>query len=133
MAKVGQIITGIAGYIENEFIKSLPAKSPAKVIVGTAVALYLYGNQEKIRAALESETAAAFGLVAHNGEYDLNLLKNTAMRYMDDEGMDVEFSTFIPNIKTLPVIGNMINDGIFPEKITLYKQDIEKILMYIEG
>ena len=133
MVRVEQIIAGIGGYIENEFIKSLPAKRPARVAIGVAATMFLLNNQGKLKKALDSDMAAAFGLSSQNGDYDMRPVKETILRFMSDEGMDVDFATYVPNIKTLPIIGNMINNGEFPEKITLYKQDMEKIFEYIGG
>ena len=133
MARAEQIVAGIGGYIENEFIKSLPVKSPARVAVGVAATLFLLNNQEKLKNALNSDAAAAFGLTSQNGDYDISLVKDLILKFMDNEGIDIDFETYIPNIKVVPIIGNMINNGEFPEKITLYKQDMEKIFEYIGG
>lgn len=133
MARVEQIMAGIGGYIENEFIRNLPAKSPAKVLIGVAATLYLHNNQGKVREALESESAKAMGITSADGNYNMDIIKAAAMPYITDEGIDVDFETYVPNIRNLPVIGNMINSGELPAKITLYRQDIEKIFQYIEG
>ena len=131
MARVEQIMAGIGGYIENEFIRSLPAKSPAKVIIGAAATLYLHTNQGKLSQMLESEGAKAFGIVGAEGNYDMGIIKSAVMPFVSDDGIDVDFEAYVPNIRVLPIIGGMINSGEIPAKITLYKQDIEKLFQYI--
>lgn len=128
---VDKIITGIAGYIENEFIRNLPAKSPGRVAVGAGVTLYLLHNREKIHKFFDGEGLKAFGLVKEDGGFNAEELRDQILRFMTDDGIEIQFAAFIPQIKTIPIIGNMINNGTFPEKITLYKQDVQKIFEYI--
>ena len=114
MISTEQIKRGLAAYIDNEILPNIPSGSLKKVLVGTALTLYIT-NIEKIIKGQDNAFISAMGLIDESGTVDMDRLSEALKRNIPESGTTISINALGMNI------GSMI----------LHRSDVDAIHRYI--
>ena len=115
MATIEQIRRGFASYIDTEVLPAIPGGTLRKVVIGTAATMLVANLDKTLSAAASNPTMRTLGIVAEDGNVDVDALADALRRNMGDEG--VKFSPEVMGIR----LGDM----------TFKRADIDRLREYI--
>lgn len=107
MVSISKIEQGAKRYVDNHFIPSLPDGGFQKVLVATGAAILVSRMSDMLKHWAHNDTMRMLGVVDHDGNFDLDIIKTEMMKHMSDEGMPLE----------IPMIGTL----------TFKREDIERL------
>lgn len=111
-ATMAQVVTGLAKYINSEFVAHLDGLKKWAVIGAASLAV---GKVEAVGAAIQkSQIARSFGVIGEDGSIDIEVLKACLDAAADSAG---------PVVQQIPLLG----------PVTFNKEDIQKIYDYIKN
>lgn len=111
MVTIKQIEDGIATYLDSELMPKLPNSGLEKVIVGTALSLFIRKSGTIIGGYKDNKAVQMLGVMDHEGNVDVDLVYEELKKNIPDNGVKIE----------VPIIGGM----------TFHKEDFEKLYEYI--
>lgn len=109
MANTGQIVRGIAGYLDAEMLPQMTGLP--KFASGIAMGLFLNNAQGALEQYRNAEWAKMIGLVDEAGEYDVPKVYELAVKQLQHE----------PLVFDIPMLG----------RVTMRESDMRKLYEHI--
>lgn len=97
MISVNKIETGIARYLDAELMPKLPSDGLKSVVVGTAISIVIKRMGAALVGLHDNTTLKALGIVAENGDIDIDLLHDELRKHIPRTGLSID----IPFVGTL--------------------------------
>ena len=113
MVEISRIEMGVARYLDAELVNKLPGNTWKQFGAGMASGLIAKRGGMALGRLKSHPVAKAFALVDEAGCIDVGILRELAREKIPDGGLPVD----------VPLIG----------KLTIYREDIEKLYGYIMG
>lgn len=110
---INDISNGIAKYIDNELMSTLPNNSVERLATGVGVALFLKQTQKNATVLLSNSVVKMLGITDDKGGIDIDILKDEIKNKMPAGGVKVN----------LPIFGPATFDS----------TDVDKLYNYIKG
>ena len=105
------IESGIASYLDNEFLSQYEATSIQKTLIGVAISLLLQNKRRSMRDLVLGDMGKNLGITDEEGMIDIDLLRDVIKTRITDEGVKYENS----------YIGT----------VTFHRDDIDTLYSYI--
>lgn len=115
MVTIEKVKRGLANFADREIITKIPDGGFKKILVGTALSLYLTNLEKLIMQYKDNALVAALGVVHPDGSVDIEKLAEAVKTYIPDEGMRVDIDVF----------------GAHLADMTLHKSDVDNMLAHI--
>ena len=115
MVTKDQVKRGLSRYVDTEITAKLPIGTVKKVLVGTAISLFMGNIEKNIERLSEHPLVKTLGIIDENGHYDIDRLAQEVKRNMSDEGMRFD----------LNILGMHIGE------MTFHRSDIDTLHAYI--
>lgn len=110
LCSVEQIESGIASYLDNEFLSQYPDNSLEKTLIGTGLALVIKAKKNAAISVIKN-----LGVISEDGKVDVDVLSEELKKHMPEDGVVFEKSIF----------GNEWS-------INIKKTDVDKLCSYIK-
>jgi hypothetical protein len=111
-ATMAQVVTGIAKYINSEFVEQVEGLKKWAVIGAASLAV---DKVDAVGAAIQkSQIARSFGVIGEDGSINIDALKSCLDAAADSTG---------PVVQQIPLLG----------PVTFKKEDIQKVYDYIKN
>lgn len=117
MVTKDQIKRGLSRYVDAEIVPRLPGGSVKKVIIGTALSLFMGNIEKNIDHLSDHPLIKTLGLIDESGRYDIDRLAEEVKRNMSDEGMKF----------CIDVLGMHVGD------MTFHRSDVDSLRNHINS
>lgn len=111
MVSVDKIEKGIANYLDAEFMPQLQSNGVEKVIIGTAVSLFIRRSGVIIGGYKDNKVVKMLGIMDDDGNVDVETLAEELKKNISKEGFTID----------IPILGIL----------TFHKEDVDKLCDYI--
>ena len=115
MVTKDQVKRGLSRYVDTEITAKLPIGTVKKVLVGTAISLFMGNIEKNIESLSEHPFVKTLGIIDENGHYDIDRLAQEVKRNMSDEGMRFD----------LNILGMHVGE------MTFRRSDVDSLHAYI--
>lgn len=115
MVTKDQVKRGLSRYVDTEITAKLPVGTVKKVLVGTAISLFMGNIEKNIEHLSAHPLVKTLGIIDEHGHYDVDRLAEEIKRNMSDEGMKFD----------IDVLGMHVGE------MTFRRSDVDTLRNYI--
>ena len=117
MVTIDKFKKGLANYADAEIVSKIPENGFKKIMIGTAISLYINNLEKIVMSQKDNFYVAALGVVQPDGAVDAERIAEAIKKNIPSQGARVN----------VDILGTHIAD------MTLYPNDIDNILYHINN